>query len=291
MKYLFIGTTAITRPVLHTYIFKEWLEWIDNLSDEWNISWFINIDYIEHLNKSYDETLENFKKISIPRIELIFLKQKSANFFNACKRISKKIKKKVEKNNLSYVKIFWLEDDWKLNSELIKELSLEVLLNKYLNGKHIINFTCITYNYLWALAPSVMSYELFIDIFYDSWNNNCQTESPEHCAGIYCLKKYGRMNNLYNMTIISTNINNDFFSDINNNYLNLCNSFYTFYNMKYYVKNINETKYIQKIFFENLPVFMRIYPNLTIDGCNYGRKFMENVGLTKKKGIFIYEIL
>ena len=60
-KHLLIGTTAINRPILHSDIIKEWGDWVRKLDNSWSLAWFINVDYIESLGASYDETKENQK--------------------------------------------------------------------------------------------------------------------------------------------------------------------------------------------------------------------------------------
>ena len=60
MNNLIIGTTAINRPELHSDIFPDWLNWIDKINkDKYQVKWFINIDFIEKLGKTFEETKEN----------------------------------------------------------------------------------------------------------------------------------------------------------------------------------------------------------------------------------------
>jgi len=298
MKYLIIGTTAINRPVLHSDNIKEWLEWIDTIAkSDWDIIWFVNVDYIINLRFTYDETVENFKRLNLPRIKLIFLKQKQANFLHACQRISKKIKKYVESNNISVedVKVFWMEDDWKLNVSIAKNINLELLLNNFLHKKHMINFTFIRNNYLWALAPSIISYDLFIELFYSGWDRQINDIDPEHCIGLYARELYGKPDDYVNITFINKKIDAGFFTQ---QFLNFKNSYHTFYNKAYFI-GTNGERYMElnKLMsnnFPNKPVFIRLTPNMTIDGCNYARNFMEthaNLKKTRKEeGGFTYVV-
>ena len=61
MKTILIGTTSVNRPVLHKDNIPDWYNWI-NLLDKtkYDIHWFINIDIIDKLDFTYDETKENY---------------------------------------------------------------------------------------------------------------------------------------------------------------------------------------------------------------------------------------
>ena len=83
-KHLLIGTTAINRPILHSDIIKEWGDWVRKLDNSWSLAWFINVDYIESLGASYDETKENLlKEIDNwdNRFDIKFLPKKKGSFF------------------------------------------------------------------------------------------------------------------------------------------------------------------------------------------------------------------
>jgi hypothetical protein len=75
-KNIIIGTTAINRPVLHNDIMPDWIEWISQLREEYTITWFINIDIIDKLEPTFDETMNNFLNIlkSYDRIKPVFLR-------------------------------------------------------------------------------------------------------------------------------------------------------------------------------------------------------------------------
>ena len=122
MKHFIIGTTAINRPTLHNNVIKEWMEWFLELGDATKMIWFINIDYIEKLESSIEDTKANLNKIIEDRIEVRYLESPTGkgNFLEACKRISTNIKQYIQSLGLSNdekneLKILWLEDDWKLN--------------------------------------------------------------------------------------------------------------------------------------------------------------------------------
>ena len=65
MTNLIIGTTAINRPELHSDIFPDWIDRIDKINkDNYQVKWFINIDNIEKLGITFEETKENITYIS-----------------------------------------------------------------------------------------------------------------------------------------------------------------------------------------------------------------------------------
>ena len=87
---IIIGTTAINRPELHSDNMGEWYNWINALDKtKYNINWFINVDYIPKLEKSVEDTIQNFQKI-IQEIPTHFLTcgETGGNFLQACKRVS-----------------------------------------------------------------------------------------------------------------------------------------------------------------------------------------------------------
>ena len=144
------------------------------------------------------------------------------------------------------------------------------------------------------MAPSIISYDLFIELFYTGWYKQINDIDPEHCLGLYAKEIYGNSNDYINITFINKKIEQGFF---NQQFLNYKNSYYTFWNGAYYIKQDNN-KYIE---LENLtknnfdkPVFIRITPNMSIDGCNYARNFMDKFASLKKtrkeEGGFSYEV-
>ena len=72
MKNIIIGTTSINRPQLHNTNISEWYNWINSVDkSQYNLKWFINIDYIEKLEISVEET-QNYESL-IKQIPLKFL--------------------------------------------------------------------------------------------------------------------------------------------------------------------------------------------------------------------------
>ena len=97
MKTILIGTTSVNRPALHENNIPDWYIWINSLDKKkYDIRWFINIDMVEKLNFTYDETKTNYETI-IKDIPITFLQhpEGKGNFLKACKRVSQTIEKYV----------------------------------------------------------------------------------------------------------------------------------------------------------------------------------------------------
>jgi hypothetical protein len=281
---IIIGTTAINRPYLHKDNIKEWYEWINSIDkNKYNINWFINIDIVEKLEATVEETILNFKEI-IQEIPTNFLvsSENNGNFLKACKNIAINIEEFIDENDFDDDKIIiiWLEDDWKLNNN---NISLQEIIETYLSNLTYINLSFIRSNYIHALAPSIIHWNLWKQIHFEAWINQENHIDPEHCIGLYFINKFGRYQNIQNITVINKNIKKDYF---NQEFLCKDKSYYTYHNEKYNI--FKNKKYLDKDkikeFCENIITFIRISPSFCIDGVNYGRNFMEKNNL-KKIGI------
>lgn len=286
-KQLLIGTTAINRPVLHRDNIPEWYNWINQIDrTKYDIHWFINIDYIVKLGLSYEETLNNFKDI-IKDIPIIFLKndKNTGNFLDACKRVSSHIEDYVNKNNIEEKDtfIFWLEDDWKLQSNLT--IPLQHIIETYILYKTCVNLTFIKPNYIHALAPSIINYALWKQLHLTAWKQQLTHIDPEHCAGLYFLKNFeSKYIYVHNLTVITKyklpNIKNSFF---NHEFLNYNNSFYTYHTSG----SIKKDNYIHKIDirkqFKDTILFVRFTCGFCPEGVMYGRNFMKKYDLNKNR--------
>lgn len=279
MNNLIIATTAINRPELHSDIFPDWLDWTNKINkDNYQVKWFINIDYVEKLERTFEETKENIIKINNNRFDLHFFKpdDDKGNFLNACKRLSFNINNYIDNNKLnSDTKIIWLEDDWKLNPDII--IDINDLIKYYSSNSNLINLTFIRNNYIHALAPSIIGVNLWKDLFLKAWKKQKDHIDPEHCVGKYYIKKYGKYASMYNCTIINRIVKDNY---LNKPYFNFKNSFYTFNNDKFEI--LKNNKFIEKDDIKkklkNKIVFFRITPKSCED---YGRKFMEKLNLKK----------
>jgi hypothetical protein len=98
-NFYIIGTTAINRPDLHNIVLPKWKKLL--LNSDKRLKWFINIDVLEYLNESYENTKKNFEiLLDDSRIELIILGQQNDKFLGACKNLSENIKTYVENRGL-----------------------------------------------------------------------------------------------------------------------------------------------------------------------------------------------
>jgi len=262
----------------------DWIEWIYNLNNEkYNIKWFINIDIIPSLEPTFEDTKDNFNNMIGDKIEVIYLKNEEGkgNFLKACKRISQNIVDYYETlENKEESRVIWLEDDWKFNKSA--SMDINELINNYSTRLSHINLTFVRNNYIWALAPSIMGYELWKSLHYDGWKQQEEMIDPEHCIGKYCIKLHGKEQNLTNLTILNRKADDKFF---NRGFLLNDNSNYTYSDSKYIIKN--DEKHIKleniKEHYKDKMVFMRISPTFCIGGCNYGRDFMEKHNLHKAR--------
>lgn len=275
---IIIGTTAINRPELHSDNMGEWYNWINSLDKtKYNINWFINVDYIPKLEKSTEETIQNFKKI-IQEIPTHFYTcdANGGNFLQACKRVSSNIENFIKKNQLDQDKIaiIWLEDDWKLSPN---NIPLQELLETYLGKMACINLSYIRENYVHALAPSIINWNLWKKVHLVAWTNQEAHIDPEHCVGVYFNGTFGKYKNVQNITIINRQIKEDY---LQQKFLCREKSYYTYHNEKYNIlkneKNIDKLQ-IPK-FCKDTITFLRITPSFCQD---IGRNFMEKYNIKK----------
>jgi hypothetical protein len=285
-----IGTTSLNRPVLHTDIFTEWIKWFDQIDKKkYKLVWFINIDIIENLGVTYEETVENYNKLlgnftNMVNVHYLKCENNKGNFLKACQRLATNIENYIEKlPNKNLTKIVWLEDDWKLNLNQTINININTLIETYSGSLTSINLTFIRNNYIHALAPSIVSYKLWRMLHYEAWTNQNENIDPEHCIGKYFSSKYGKYGNINNITVINRKIDEKY---LEQTYINFSKSYYTYTNKLYSIKKDNRFVELENIKdkFDNVMTFIRITPTFCIDGCDYGRKFMDLHSLKKNKG-------
>jgi len=281
---IIIGTTAINRPELHSDNMCEWYNWMNSLDrTKYNINWFINVDYIPKLEATVEETILNLQKI-IQEIPTHFFTcdANGGNFLKACKRISSNIAEFITKNKLDQDKIaiIWLEDDWKLSSN---NIPLQEILETYFSKLSCINLSYIRENYVHALAPSIINWNLWKKVHLEAWTKQKSHIDSEHCVGVYFNEKFGKYKNVQNITIINKQIQEAY---LQQEFLCREKSFYTYHDEKYNIlkneKNIEKSQIPD--FCKDTITFLRITPSFCQDGVNYGRNFMEKYNI-KKTGI------
>lgn len=288
MNYYIIGTTAINRPMLHNDNIGEWMEWILGTQDQNTVlKWFINIDWVEKLGISYEETKVNFKKIINNKIDTVFLENptEKGNFLEACKRISTNIEEYVcnlqltENEKGQNIRIIWLEDDWKLNQQT--KIPIREITTTYSTPNSHINLSFIRNNYIWALAPSIIGYTLWKKLHYTAWLNERNPVDPEHCVGLFYRNMIGHQDQLLNLTVINKPVKHNYLSQ---RHMTYTNSYYTYHDKKYKI-DINDSKCLDtnhiKLTIGNDLVFIRITPSFCEQGCNYGRTFLEKYDIKK----------
>lgn len=296
-RIFLIGTTAINRPDMHTENITEWYNWILKLQDQYDLHWVINIDLIENLPATYEQTSENFQRI-IKEIPCTIIGNQEGkykgNFQMACKRVAVKIHELIGDINTDLPDlqpiIMWLEDDWKINS---CPLDIHIIMN-YLTDYAYINLSGLRTNYIWALAPSIISYKFWHLLHYTAWNSLTEKMDPEHALGKWYVDKYKKEINIVNLTVSynhSLNLKVINRSDV---------SFYTFYcnnhdesttndHVSIKCKHLDFTKYpINKYMdfntfkqkYNDTHVFIR-FSILDSIGVNYGRTYLEKFNLIK----------
>jgi len=204
------------------------------------------------------------------------------NFLQACKRVSSNISEFITKNYLDQDKIaiIWLEDDWKLSPN---NIPLQELLETYFGNMRCINLSFIRDNYVHALAPSIIHWNLWKQVHLAAWTKQESHVDPEHCVGQYFITNYGKYKHVQNITIINKKIQEAYLSQ---EFISREKSYYTYHDEKYNIlkneKNIEKSQIPD--FCKNTITFLRIAPSFCQDGVNYGRNFMEKYNI-KKSGI------
>ena len=253
-----IGTTAINRPDLHNIVIPKWREWL--LGCGGKLKWFINIDILEYLQESYGSTKQNFEKLlDNPNIELIILEQQYDKFLGACKNLSENIRNYVENMGFdkSSLKIIWLEDDW----DLIEHPPAFSELDKYCKGLTHLNLSGIKNNYIWALAPSIITYEFWLNIFYEAWKNQKIDLCPEKSVGNYYQSKYCSHENTPNIILLREDTDQKLLKDM------------IFKNTKIFYLDRENTESSTGV------LFIKLFPNITFD---IGIEYMKRKNITKQ---------
>jgi hypothetical protein len=286
-KQIIVATTSINRPELHINNIPEWADWISSVdSSKYDINWFINIDNVSFLKKSIAETQCQYDSILPHNICKHYLhpeNHKSGNFLNACKRLSFAIETFVLLNKFinEDVIIIWLEDDWKLNEGSIP---LQTIIDTYLSNMTCINLSYLRNNYIHALAPCVINYNLWKKLHLAAWTAQIDPIDPERCLGLWVLKHFcnNSYNSIQNVTVLK-NTSPISFDQLNEyNTLNFNSGFFTYGQLKSVEHNFVSDKYIPQLEvrekIKDVITFIRMRPSHCSD-C--GRKFMKSINLAK----------
>jgi hypothetical protein len=286
MKHVIIATTAINRPMLHNDNMGQWIDWFLELNDSnTTLKWFLNIDIVDKLQCTYEKTKTNFETLIANRVDTTFLSNPTGkgNFLEACKRLSSNIVSYVDGLKLSQkeqnkIKVIWLEDDWKLSN--VTKISCKEVVQSYTTDNSHTNLSFNRNNYIWALAPSIISYGLWKNLFYAAWSSETKPIDPEHCVGLYYRKRYGNPDLLCNVTIINKSVKDKYLGE---RHMLFPESYYTYHNDKFQITN--NDRYIFKdcltSYLGDKMVFIRITSSFCVDGCLYGRKFLEKYNIEK----------
>jgi len=287
-KNLIIGTTAINRVDLHNDNIKEWSDYLTMIRGL-NITWILNVDVVDKLEFNWEETVKNFGNQLSSSIEFIPLPKKKPGFVEACHVVSKNIYKYIIDNNLEInnTYIMWLEDDWKLHKKATSNVSLNYFFN-IMNGYSYVNLSFIRNNYIWALAPSIIGFNLFKDLHYTCWkecNDNNIKGDAEHILGKYFIKKFSiNPDDILTINVIDNRIKKIKEEYMTQKFINYKNARTMIYNIKYNTKFKMHNEILLKDvenFIGNQVNFFRITPGWCLDGVNYGRKYMESKNVKK----------
>lgn len=282
MKNIIIGTTAINRPDLHSETIKGWYELIRNLDEtKYNIKWVINIDVVSVLDFTEEETKNNLLEI-LEGIDVSFVNNNklNPNFYSACQRLSKYIKlySTINQYNPDDTVVFWLEDDWSVTKQVAPDF--DELLSNFVTKYSVTNFSFIRNNYIHALAPCFISYNLFKTLHLPAWEQEIN-DDPETVLGKFYLQKFNLSNykKIHNLTVITKHKKHteNFF---NMSIFNLQNSFYTYFHdsdNNIIMDNYIEPKDVFNHFNDNI-TFIRITCGFCRDA---GRNYMKKHNLKK----------
>jgi hypothetical protein len=103
---------------------------------------------------------------------------------------------------------------------------------------------------------------------------------PEHCVGLYYRRKYGNPDNVCNVTVINKSIKEKYLME---RHMTFLESYYTYHTDKFQVNNNDRyiLKDCLKSYLGDKITFIRITASFCIDGCTYGRNFLEKYNIEK----------
>ena len=193
----YICTTAINRPVLHTQELMSFKKFFDSMDSKFfeNLTWIINIDIVQKLKNTLEETQLNYKNtinFLYPKSKIVFLNQsQNPSFKMAVKKIADYLKDNFKQGD----KFLWLEDDW----NYIGDVNLKSIID-YLD-----DYT--SFHMYWKcrednLYPIIRGYYegiTFINTILSFTDNN---DDPE----CHLMKKYPKIQKDFNIYIIKNKL-------------------------------------------------------------------------------------
>jgi len=256
---IYVCTTALNRPDLHSKVLLTNKNFFDV-----ETTWIINIDCIEYLKFTFDETSENYKKLLTN--PMILQKSEKPSFTLAVKKICNYLLTVMKPNDI----LFWFEDDWTISkntdenkcklSHYIQYINDNVAFHIYQKFK-IQNFYPILRGYNFAMT--------FIETILKIPDH---TKDPE----VIFSRTYPSHN--YDIYLIKNNINEPIFSNILIRTISI-----------YKYKSVNT---IDCYLGSELPkkLTMYVYNNLIFTDA--GKEYMSDNNIIKnEKGIPFYSII
>lgn len=252
---IYICTTALNRPDLHSFVFsknKSFFEMLDNFT------WIINIDCIDKLNFTYEETKDNYikciNKLMKKKSNIIILeKSNNPSFTKAVKNLANTCSNMMKKEDV----LFWLEDDWGIVDNPIHFMEYmreDVVFHLYQKCK-VENF-----------YPMLRGYK-FANIFFNLIKNiPDNVKDPE----IYIKHRFPKIE--YDIYLIKEDINDRLVDKMM--YVTLTHN----KNRGCKIHNITSKEISNKINNKD-KMKMLVYNKLIFD--DYGREYMENNNIIK----------
>ena len=119
----------------------------------------------------------------------------------------------------------------------------------------------INNNYIWALAPSILSYYFWLNIFYEAWKNQLIDLCPEKSIGNYYQSKYGSHENTPNIILLREDTEQKLVKDM--------------------VFKNTEIFYLHRADAKSSPgiLFIKLFPKITFD---VGIEYMRSKNITKQ---------
>lgn len=197
---IIIATTAICRIDIHNQSFPSYLKFLDNIKDEYEIIWFINVDCPDYCNDNFIDTIINLKKI-LKDYNIKIINNDNPDFLKAVRNLLELVKPEITNNSC----LLWLEDDWIANNKFDLKFMIDKLLLPY-------SYINLVFNNLGSLPPFLMGNEL-TKIYVDKFNLNKRQNNPENISrGI--LRSIAQENGI----VYYSMFNKDYVNELKNNH-------------------------------------------------------------------------